>query len=137
MTTQKFTISTESIQATIQQYFAASRGNNKAEDMVACFAENCVSYDPADGPALNGTAEVHQFFQAIVDLFSTVGLTEEFVSINGQAAAVKWTGHGTGKNGREVTFEGIDLFEFSADGKIQSLKAYWNPTAMLVELGVP
>jgi steroid Delta-isomerase len=136
MTTQKLTISTDTIQSLVQQYFAASRGNNKVEEMVACCAEDCVSQDPVDGPALNGHAEVRQFFQTIVDLFTTLELTEEFISIHGQSAAVKWSGQGIGKNGYEVTFEGIDLLEFNANGKIQSIKGYWNPAAMLAALGV-
>lgn len=136
MTTQQLTISTETIQSTIQHYFAASRGNNKVDDMVACFAETCIAQDPVDGPILNGQAEVRHFFQTIVDLFATMELTEEFISINGQEAAVKWSGYGIGKNGSEVSFEGIDFFEFNANGKIQLVKAYWNPTAMLTKLGV-
>ncbi len=136
MATQQLMVSVETIQSVIQQYFAASRGNNKVEDMVACFAEDCVNQDPVDGPALNGHAEVRQFFQAIVDLFAALELTEEFISIHGQSAAVKWAGQGIGKNGHEVTFEGIDLFEFNAEGKIQSIKGYWNPAAMLATLGV-
>lgn len=136
MTTQQLRISAETIQSVIEQYFAASRGNNKAEDMVACLAEDCISQDPVDGPALNGSVEVRQFFQSLVNLFTTVELTEEFISINGQEAAVKWSGHGISKNGGEVTFEGIDVFEFNANGKIQSIKGYWNPTAMLTKLGI-
>ncbi|MGA7933694.1 MAG: nuclear transport factor 2 family protein [Kovacikia sp.] len=136
MTTQQLTTSIETIQSAIQQYFAAIRGSNKVDNIVACFAEDCISQDPVDAPALNGTAEVRQFFQTIVGLFATVELTEEFISIHGQEAAVKWSGFGIGKNGREVTFEGIDIFEFDANGKIQSVKGYWNPTAMLAKLGV-
>lgn len=136
MSTQQLTIFSDTIQSVIQQYFAASRGNNKVEEMVACFAEDCISQDPVDAPALNGPAEVRQFLQAIVDLFVTLELTEEFVSIHGQEAVVKWSGCGIGKNGCEVTFEGIDLFEFNANGKIQSVKGYWNPGAILAKLGV-
>jgi steroid delta-isomerase len=47
---------------------------------------------------------------------------------------VKWTGRGTGKNGRTVTFEGIDILEVNAAGKIQTIKGYWDPAAMMAEL---
>lgn len=134
MSTQPFLISTDTIQATLAQYFSASRSLNKVEAMVACFAEDCVNYDPAEGPALQGQAALQQFFQTIVDLFETVGLQEEFISINGHQAAVKWTGQGISRNQIAVTFEGIDLFEFNAAGQIQTMRAYWNPTAMLAQL---
>uniref|UniRef100_B8HNZ9 SnoaL-like domain-containing protein n=1 Tax=Cyanothece sp. (strain PCC 7425 / ATCC 29141) TaxID=395961 RepID=B8HNZ9_CYAP4 len=128
------TLSTEMIQATIQQYFAASRGSNLVEDMVACFAPDCLIYDPAEGMPLRGKAELRQFFAQMSALFSVVGLTEEFVSINGNGAAVKWHGQGISLTGRDVSFAGIDLFEFNNNAQIQLLRAYWNPIVMLAEL---
>jgi steroid delta-isomerase len=128
------TVSPQMVQAIVQQYFAASRSPHKAEAMAACFAETCIHQDPADAPILKSRAEVRQFLQAIADLFVSVELTEEFVSINSQAAAVKWIGHGIGRNGAEVQFEGIDVFEINAEGMIQTLKAYWNPSVLLAQL---
>lgn len=128
-------LSTETIQAAIAGYFAASRSTeNKEEQMVSFFAEDTVSYDPVGGPALEGHAGLLQYFQAVASLFEQVGLTEEFVTIADKEAAVKWKGRGVGKNGCEVTFEGIDMFEFNDAGKIQSMRAYWNPAATIAEL---
>ncbi len=67
-------------------------------------------------------------------MFETVGLTEEFVHIVGNEVAVKWMGRGIGKNGHEITFEGIDLFEINAAGKIQTLRAYWNKEVAIAAL---
>ncbi len=128
------TLLTEKVESTIAQYFAASRGNNKPVEMAACFAEDCTSQDPADSPMLKGRAEVQQFFETIVALFASVELREEFVSIRANEAAVKWKGFGIGKNGCEVTFEGIDLIEVNKDGKIQTLRAYWDPAPTLAKL---
>ncbi|HIK04216.1 MAG TPA: nuclear transport factor 2 family protein [Trichormus sp. M33_DOE_039] len=125
------TLSPETIHAVITQYFAATRSTNKAEEMVACFAEDGVSYDPVGSPAVQGHAQLRAFFQKIAALFTEVELREDFISISGHEAAVKWTGRGVGHNGQVVTFEGIDVFELNAEGKIQSLKAYWNPEVML------
>lgn len=131
-------ISSTTIQATLEQYFAASRQDvNKAEAMAACFAENSVSYDPAEGSALEGRDGLRQFFESVVALFQKVGLTADYTSINGHEAAVKWSGQGISHSGVEVHFEGIDWFEFNAQGQIQSMKAYWNPAAMLAQLQVP
>lgn len=124
----------ELIQATIKQYFEATRSHDRVEAMVACFAPDSVSHDPAESPALEGHAALRQYFTHIASLFATVGLTAEFASINGSKAAVKWVGQGMSHRGRAVTFEGIDLFEFNADGKIQSLQAYWDTAALLAKL---
>jgi steroid delta-isomerase len=130
-------LSSETIYAAVQQYFAASRidqPDQKVAAMVACFAPDSISYDPAEGPGMRGHSELQQFFSSIATLFITVGLTADFISINGNQAAVKWAGQGTSQDGRQLTFEGIDVFEFNAAGQIQTMRAYWNPTALLAEL---
>jgi steroid delta-isomerase len=47
---------------------------------------------------------------------------------------VKWAGKGTSNSGKEVKFEGIDVFEVNGDGKIQNVWAYWNPGEMIAQL---
>jgi steroid Delta-isomerase len=117
----------------IKDYFAATRAMD-VEAWLANFAEDAVSEDPVGGNLLVGHHAMRQFFLSITSLFEQVGLTEDFVHIVGKEAAVKFTGKGVGKNGKAVTFEGIDVFEFNDAGLIQSLKAYWNPAAAIADL---
>ena len=126
-------MSTEAIQKVVAEYFAAIRAMD-VEDFVATFAENAVSHDPVGSPAIEGHESLRQFFQGMTSAFEKVGLTENHVFIAGNGAAVKWTGHGVGKNGREVNFEGIDVFEVNAEGKIQNLWAYLDSAAVMAEL---
>jgi steroid delta-isomerase len=131
MTTETL-IAQDQIQQTVAAYFAATRAMDGAA-WLATMAADVISYEPGN-PPLQGHAVLGQFFQGIADAFETVGLSEDFVSILGNQAAVKWTGQGIGKNGRAVTFAGIDLFEFNSDGKIQTIHGYWDPAAMMQEL---
>jgi len=126
-------MSTETIQKVIADYFAATRAMD-SEAWVATFAEDAVSHDPVGAPPLEGKEALRQFFAGITGAFETVGLTEDSVFVAGNGAAVKWTGRGKGRNGREVTFEGIDVFEINEDGLIQQVRAYWNPAALMAEL---
>lgn len=126
-------MSTEAIRKAVAGYFAATRAMD-LEAWVASFAENAVSHDPVGGPAIEGHDSLRQFFQGMTAAFEKAGLTEDHVFVAGNGAAVKWTGHGVGKNGREVTFEGIDVFEVNEEGKIQTLWAYWDAAAMIAEL---
>lgn len=136
------TLSLETAQAAIATYFAATRigasPDQKAEAMTACFAEDAVTYDPVEGPPLASQAERRVFFAEIASLFAEVGLTEEFVSVHrteeGAIAAVRWTGRGICLAGQVFTFEGIDVFEINLAGKIQSLRAYWNPTVLITQI---
>ena len=126
-------MSTEAIQKVIADYFAAIRAMD-VESVVATFAENAVSQDPVGSPAIEGQEGIRQFFQGMTGAFEEAGLTEDHVFIAGNGAAVKWTGHGVGKNGREVNFEGIDVFKINEEGKIQNLWAYWDAAAMMADL---
>ena len=54
--------------------------------------------------------------------------------IAGNSAAVKWTGQLTAKNGRSLTFEGIDVLDVNDEGKIQAVRAYWDPVPVLAVL---
>lgn len=126
-------MSTNHTQKVVADYFAALRAMDVAA-WVSTFAEDGISYDPVGAPPSKGHDGLRQFLEGIAGAFERVGLFEDHVFINGNEAAVKWTGRGTGKNGREVTFEGIDVFEINDEGKIQTLRAYWNPAAMMAEL---
>jgi steroid Delta-isomerase len=126
-------MSPETISKGVRAYFAAIRAID-IEAWVATFAPDATSYDPVGAPPTVGHDGLRQFFNAIAGAFKTISFTEDHIFIAGDGAAVKWTGIGTGKNGRHVRFEGIDVFEFNADGLIQTMRAYWNPAEVLMQL---
>ncbi|HKG20476.1 MAG TPA: nuclear transport factor 2 family protein [Blastocatellia bacterium] len=126
-------MSTGSIRQTVADYFTAIRAKD-ADAWLSTFAENAVSHDPVGSPPAEGHAALRQFFEGIAGAFEKVELFEDSVFVAGDSAAVKWTGRGTGKNGRNVVFEGIDVFEINPDNKIQTMRSYWDPAAMMSEL---
>lgn len=126
-------MSPEIITRAVRAYFAATRAMD-VEAWIATFAPDAVTYDPVGAPPTAGHDALRQFFAAIVGAFEKVGLTEDQIFIAGNGAAVKWTGQGKGKNGREVRFEGIDIFELNEAGLIQTIRAYWNPAEVMMQL---
>jgi len=126
-------MSTDVVARTVKDYFAALRAMDE-KAWVHTFAADAVSYDPVGTPAIEGHDKLAEFFQTVMAAFQKVGLTEDDVFIAGNSAAVKWTGRGTSKAGKDVKFEGIDVFEFNEAGKIQTLHAYWNPAEMVAQL---
>ncbi|MDQ3821177.1 MAG: nuclear transport factor 2 family protein, partial [Acidobacteriota bacterium] len=107
------------------------------EAWVATFAPDATSYDPVGAPPTVGHDALRQFFTALASTFDKVSITEDQIFIAGNGAAVKWTGQGTGKNGRKVKFEGIDVFELDEAGLIQTIRAYWNPGEVIMQLQEP
>lgn len=119
------------IDQTVSDYFAALRAMD-IEAWVNTFAPTATSNDPVGAPPLVGHDGVRTFITGVFSLFTTLGLTEDTVFINGDTAAIKWTGAGVGKNGAAVTFEGIDVITVDeATGKITLVNAYWDPTPAL------
>ena len=117
----------------VTQYFTAIRRMDP-DAWVACFTEQAISYEPGAPAPLQGHAALHQFLVGVLAAFQTIGLTEDHVFLYGNRVAVKFTGRGTGTNGRKVTFEGIDVFEINQEGKIQTMWGYWDPAAMMAQL---
>jgi steroid delta-isomerase len=126
-------ISADRVSRAVRAYFLAIRAMD-ADAFANTFAENGTTCDPMGAPPITGRDALREFFQAICKNFNSVALTEEQVFVAGNGAAVKWTGQGTSINGKEVKFEGIDVFEISEDGKIQNVWAYWNPAEMIAQL---
>ncbi|SRR6266852_3117821 len=121
------------ISRAVRAYFLAIRAMD-AEAFANTFAEDGTTFDPVDSPGITGRPAIREFLESICKNFKSVGLTEDAVFVAGNGAAVKWTGRGTSATGKEVNFEGIDVFEVNEDGKIQTVRAFWNPAEMIAQL---
>lgn len=126
-------MTSEKIPAVVEQYFAAI-GKMDTESWVSCFAEQGMSYEPGAPVPLQGHAALRQFIRGVLDLFQTIELTADHIFVTGNRTAVKFTGRGRGKTGRDVVVEGIDVFEINENGKIHTMWGYWNPASMMAQL---
>ena len=122
----------ERISRAIRAYFLAIRAMD-ADAFANTFAEDGTTYDPVGSEGVTGRDAIREFLSSICANFKSVALTEDSIFVAGNGAAVKWTGKGTSKNGKNVNFEGIDVFEVDADGKIRTVRAYWNPAEMIAQ----
>ena len=126
-------VSADKISRAVRAYFLAIRAMDP--DAIAdTFAEDGTTCDPVGAPPISGRAGIREFFVSIFKNFKSAALTEDLVFVAGNGAAVKWTGTGTSASGKEVKFEGIDVFEINQDGKVQNIRAYWNPAEMIAQL---
>jgi len=114
----------------VAEYFAAIRAMDP-DRWVRTFAEDAQSQDPVGTPPMRGHAALHKFLTGVFSLFQELGLAEDHVFVSGNSAAVKWTGRGRGRNGASVTFEGVDVIDCNADGKIISVRAFWDPAPVM------
>jgi steroid delta-isomerase len=123
-------MSTITCRQAVAEYFSALRAMD-VDRWVSIFAPDAESHDPVGTPPLLGHDTLRQFLTEIFSVFETIGLIEDHIFVTGDSAAVKWTGLGRGRNGKDVIFEGIDVIECNPDGKIISVRAYWNPAPIV------
>lgn len=123
----------ETMQDTVAALFAAICDLN-VEAWLACFAPDAENRDPAEAPPQVGHAVIRAGLEAAVNTFAAISITADSVFINGDQAAVKWTARFEAKNGKAAHCEGVDVIDFDAESKIQVLRAFWNPAAMMAQL---
>lgn len=125
-------MSPETVTQVVNEYFDAICNLN-CEAWLATFAADAVSYEPGN-PPLAGHDMLRAFFNGVAGGFETIEMRPKEIYVVGNEAGVKWAASGLGKTGRTANFEGIDIFTLNDDGKVQTLKAYWNPAAMMAQL---
>ncbi len=123
----------ESIKTLISRYFAATRAMD-LDAWLTCFADDAVSHDPYGAPPIQGKEGLRTFFLSVATAFKEIGFTENFVTVVGHRAAVKFTARGVGTNGKTAICEGIDVFEVNDRGSIQMMWGYWDPAGMMAQL---
>ena len=125
-------MSPETVQNTVNAYFNAICALD-CEAWIATFAADGISYEPGN-PPLAGHDMLRAFFNGVAGGFESISMLPDQIFVIGNEAGVKWLASGMGKTGRPARFEGIDVFTLNDEGKIQSVKAYWDPAAMMAQL---
>ena len=117
----------------VDRYFAAWTSLDPSSS-AACFAEDAIAHDPYGSPPYQGLQAVRDFFGGVANALQDVTVEAERIHIAGNRAAVVFRGKGSGKNGKSVHVEGIDVFEFNDAGRISALWSYWDSVAVLAKL---
>lgn len=127
-------MTSEEIEQVVHHYFAGICAMDP-DAWIALFAEDAVGHDPVGTPPRVGHAALRQAMEQFCDEVEQIGRYADHVFVAGNSAAIKWTGRCIGRNGRAVTFAGIDTMTVNAAGKITTVMTYWDPQAMRAELG--
>ena len=118
---------------TIERYFEAVTKRNRAA-WLALFDDDAVGHDPVGTDPAEGRDAIAEMWQVLSAPFESLEIRPDDVFHAGSGAAVKWSADGTAAGGASAEFEGITVFEFAADGRIQTLMAYWDPAEVLIRL---
>lgn len=85
------------------------------------FATDATVEDPYGSEVRNGIEAICEFYQSGFDMNARLKLTGQMRAA-GNAIAFPFIVDAAG-----MKINVIDVFEFNADGKVQTMKAYWGP----------
>lgn len=123
----------EQIEAVIEEVFTRLVAFD-AEGVVSHFAADAVIEDPVGTPPIQGTQAITAYLQTFPALFSQMKLYSLDVKVRGREAAVNWRLRFKTKTGNVFFLEGIGLFEFNQEGKIQSEREFFDLEYFLAQL---
>ena len=123
----------DQIEAAVEEYFA-SIGSLDVARFVNNFAPDGVLEDPVGTPPVPGTPAIAAFFGAIIAPFSEIKPKVQEVIVCAHEAAVNWRLQLTTTTGKKITIDGMGVFNFNQDGKLQSVREFWDLAAFLAQL---
>jgi steroid delta-isomerase len=128
-----YDLTTTEIEAAVDEYFA-SIGSLNVQRFVNNFAPDGVLEDPVGTPPVQGTQAIGVYFGAIIAPFSEIKPTVQEVIVCGQEAAVNWKLRLKTADGKKIVIDGMGVFKFNQNGKLQSVREFWDLAAFLAQL---
>jgi len=126
-------LNTEQTEAVIEEVFAGLAAFD-VQRVVNHFAPDAVVEDPVGTPPIQGTQAIAAYLGTFPSLFSEIKLYSLDVKVCGQEAAVKWRLRFKTKTGNVFFLDGIGLFKFNQEGKIQSEREFFDLAYFLAQL---
>jgi len=121
------------IEAAVEEYFATI-GSLDVQRFVNNFAPDGVLEDPVGTPSLQGTQAIAAYFGAIITPFSEIKPYIQEVIVGGQEAIVNWKLKLKTTTGKVIFIDGMGVFKFNQQGKLQSVREFWDLAAFLAQL---
>ncbi len=116
--------SPEQVQAAVDAYVAAYQANDKGAFLDA-FADDGVVIDPVGTPPHAGREARGTFWDTVHQLAERLTFDVKDVVVCGNEAAMVFRIH-AGMADAGLVMDAVDIFEVDDDGKIASMRAYWD-----------
>ena len=93
--------------------------------LAAAFAEDVVLLRPETGQELDGHDGARTFWREYLETFDAVRSTFSRVQ-DGEVGVLEWTSETTLAGGRDLTYRGASLLDFSGDGRVARFATYYD-----------
>jgi steroid delta-isomerase len=117
------------IRSVIDKYWAAFSAGDR-DGWVALFAEDATLEDPVGTPVRRGHAEIGEFYDQSAGLADSIELRSlGITNVCGNEAAFAMEIR-PAMGGATFVMTAIDVMSFTEDGRIASMRAFWQPESM-------
>jgi steroid Delta-isomerase len=116
--------SPEKVQAAVDAYVASYMENDR-DAFLDAFADDGVIEDPVGTPSHAGRDARGAFWDTVHQLTERMTFDVKDVVVCGSEAAMVFRIH-AGTAGAGVVLDAVDIFQVDDDGKIASMRAYWD-----------
>jgi steroid delta-isomerase len=123
----------EQIEDAVEEYFN-SVGAFDVPRFVNNFAPDGVLEDPVGTPPVQGTAAITAFITNIIAPFQDIKHKIQDINVCGNEAAVNWKLNLKTTIGKKIVIDGMGVFKFNQNGKLQSVREFWDLEAFLAQL---
>ena len=127
------TLTPEQMEAVLEDVFTKFAAFD-AQGAASHFAANGTVEDPVGTPPIVGTQAIVAYLQTFPTLFDQIKIHSLDVTVCGQEAAVKWRLRFKTKTGNVFFLDGVGIFAFNQDGKIQSEREFFDLAYFLSQM---
>ncbi|MBT8140545.1 MAG: nuclear transport factor 2 family protein [Gammaproteobacteria bacterium] len=112
----------------VEQYIRSINENN-LQGIVELFADDATVEDPVGTEIRKGKVAISDFYEhGAVNMGPKLALTGPIRVADNEAAFPFEVV--VDSDGNRMSIQVIDIFRFNADGKVESMRAYWGPENM-------
>ena len=117
----------------IERYYTAV-ATQRLPDWLEVLSDDVVIHEPAGALPSEGRDGAAEAWKVLTAAFRSLTFERMRTFFSGAGAAVYWRCFAVGVNGGSATTEGITIFEFDGESRVQAVVSYWDPAALLIEL---
>lgn len=114
----------DQIKAAVNGYLAAYNSDSR-DAFLALWSDDAVVVDPVGTPEHRGADAIGAFWDGVHQLAPEIRLSARDVIVAGDSAAMIFEINAAG-----LVMDAVDVFTVGEDGKISSMHAYWDMTAV-------
>lgn len=104
-------------------------GEDQLDALVALFRDDAEVTNAAlklAGKTRQGSDDVRTFWKEYRHTFATMRSEFAHVTTSDDAAGLFWRTSGTGKDGNDMSYDGVSLLVFDGNGKIRHFRGYYD-----------